>query len=688
MSVPDKYKAIGDFREYYSGARVAPYLTIFIGGNHEASNHLFELYYGGWVAPNIYYMGAANVIRCGPLRISGLSGIWKGFDYRKPHFERLPYNEDDLKSLYHVRELDVRKLLQIQTQVDVGISHDWPRAIERSGNFQKLFSQKRGFEEDSDKGKLGSLAAKYVLDRHRPSHWLSAHLHCKFTAVTEHGEYISPVSTNRARQPVPDAQNQEAQPSDAVKEEVTKPVEQEPEVQPSQPEQSSPQSQASSEPSRLSAWHDFHAVAAKSEAADNAQFMRDIIARQEEAEKTGVKPKADFNYNVTWKKVGVDEESFSRRVTAVENIADVKEAENAQTGVTKEYVNPATEMGPSSDKAVPAVTKDQSQAMNTTVVPKKDRPTEDVAVGEVKNEDEIDLDSDSDSNNGVPVESELNDDSNTTTAQFAQTTLSTDAPVPETEKATNEVSEDLRNQLPASFTAPKPHTEAPIIDPEFPAAIGNKRTQFIALDKCLPRREFLQLMEIPAISEPGEEPEQRPFQLKYDKEWLAITRAFKDDLVLGGDPNSTVPPNKGDGYYKPIVAKELEWIEENVVKQGRMTIPENFEITAEPYHPGEPILTDVMPNEISNPQTSQFCELIGIENKFDISMEERKARMDAGPRPCNPRFSYRGRGGRGGRGGRRGGGGGGGGWNNNGGGRGRGWGRGGRGGQGRGGGPA
>jgi len=42
---------------YYSGEKKAPVLTIFIGGNHEASNYLQELPYGGWVAPNIYYLG-------------------------------------------------------------------------------------------------------------------------------------------------------------------------------------------------------------------------------------------------------------------------------------------------------------------------------------------------------------------------------------------------------------------------------------------------------------------------------------------------------------------------------------------------------------------------------------------------------------------------------------------------------
>ncbi len=40
MACPDKYKKIGDFHEYYSGKKVAPLLTIFIGGNYEASNYL------------------------------------------------------------------------------------------------------------------------------------------------------------------------------------------------------------------------------------------------------------------------------------------------------------------------------------------------------------------------------------------------------------------------------------------------------------------------------------------------------------------------------------------------------------------------------------------------------------------------------------------------------------------------
>lgn len=186
MAVPAKYREIGDFHEYYSGARTAPYLTIFVGGNHEASNHLWELYYGGWVAPNIYYMGAANVLGFGPLRIAGMSGIWKGYDYRKPHFERIPYSFTDLKTVYHTREMDVRKLLQLRSQIDIAISHDWPKSIEWVGDHKQLFKAKPYFQEDARNGQLGSPAARYVLDWLRPRYWFSAHLHVKYSAFLEH----------------------------------------------------------------------------------------------------------------------------------------------------------------------------------------------------------------------------------------------------------------------------------------------------------------------------------------------------------------------------------------------------------------------------------------------------------------------------------------------------------------------
>lgn len=43
MVCPDKYKSMGSFYRYYTGQAHPPCPVIFVGGNHEASNYLWEL---------------------------------------------------------------------------------------------------------------------------------------------------------------------------------------------------------------------------------------------------------------------------------------------------------------------------------------------------------------------------------------------------------------------------------------------------------------------------------------------------------------------------------------------------------------------------------------------------------------------------------------------------------------------
>ncbi|XP_023230512.1 lariat debranching enzyme-like [Centruroides sculpturatus] len=186
MAVPNAYKKMNTFYKYYSGEKTAPILTIFIGGNHEASNYLSELPFGGWVCPNIYYLGYANVINIGNLRIGGLSGIYKGHDYLKGRFEYPPYDESTKRSIYHIRNIDVFRLKQISEPIDIFISHDWPRGIYHYGNKNALLKQKSFFRDEIEKNTLGSRPAEELLHKLKPKYWFAAHLHCKFAAVVQH----------------------------------------------------------------------------------------------------------------------------------------------------------------------------------------------------------------------------------------------------------------------------------------------------------------------------------------------------------------------------------------------------------------------------------------------------------------------------------------------------------------------
>lgn len=188
MAVSDKYKDMRTFYKYYSGEKVAPVLTIFIGGNHEASNYLQELPYGGWVAPNIYYLGYASVITIGGIRIAGLSGIYKSHHWMQGHYEKPPYTENTIRSVYHIRNLEIFRLKQLTGNIDIFLSHDWPSGITRYGDENVLLKEKPFFRNDIKNNMLGSPPSMELLEHHYPSYWFSAHLHCKFAALVPEKE--------------------------------------------------------------------------------------------------------------------------------------------------------------------------------------------------------------------------------------------------------------------------------------------------------------------------------------------------------------------------------------------------------------------------------------------------------------------------------------------------------------------
>ncbi|CAN7992668.1 unnamed protein product [Ixodes hexagonus] len=186
MAVPKKYQEMKDFHKYYSGEKRAPLLTIVIGGNHEASNYLAELAYGGWLCENIYYMGYAGVVNVNGVRIAGISGIYKGHDYMKGHFEVPPYNESTKRSVYHLRNVEIFRLKQLREPLDIVVSHDWPRGVYNHGDKEGLLRRKKFFRAEVETNRLGCRPTEELLEQLKPRFWFAAHLHCKFAALVQH----------------------------------------------------------------------------------------------------------------------------------------------------------------------------------------------------------------------------------------------------------------------------------------------------------------------------------------------------------------------------------------------------------------------------------------------------------------------------------------------------------------------
>jgi lariat debranching enzyme len=577
---------MGDYHEYYSGQRLAPYLTIFCGGNHEASNHLFELYYGGWIAHNIYYLGAANVVRFRGLRISGMSGIWKGYDYRKTHYERIPYRPEDLHSVFHVRELDIRKLLQIRTQIDICLSHDWPRLVENFGDFKRLFRKKKDFEEDSKHGKLGNPAAREVMDRLRPFYWFAAHLHVEFAATVPHDNVKTKAIEPSKGMPAVWAV------------EVASPV-------------AAPIAAPVAAPVALPAPKPSAAVGVSSEnsrpVASGGPAPNPMIAAYENKSLSFLNNEADRL--AAWgtfqeDDIKVREQQFAE---ASQHMSDERRSSNVD--VTWKHM---------------ASGKSAGQQDSLVYANKR-----------VKNDDEIDLDSEDDSPREDKACKPTSFETDGQSAIEATTTATRNiclesgadgaddwAPSSQDPKMSlvdQAVSDSLRTKLPAAFA--RPPAKAARQPMSHPAAIHNKLTKFLALDKPNNHDPFFKLLSIP-VSNRENVNVSEPDRLQYDKEWLAITRVFAGDLVLG-DKNAKVPDDLGEDEYLPLIQKEEEWVEENLVKKGLMNIPYNFTRSAPRSTPAGDIQHPAMPMEFPNLQTAEFCELLQIENKFFLNDEQR-----------------------------------------------------------------
>lgn len=143
-----------------------------------------------------------------------------------------------------------------------------------------------------------------------------------------------------------------------------------------------------------------------------------------------------------------------------------------------------------------------------------------------------------------------------------------------------------------------------------------KSTKFLALDKCLPHRDFLQVIEVE--HEPGASD-----CLEYDVEWLSVLRATNELTNVTGRLWN-MPENNGLHARWDYSATEESMKEVLERLNHDLKVPCNFSLTAACYDPGKPQAQVQLMHRI-NPQTTEFCAQLGIT---DINVRLQNAKEE------------------------------------------------------------
>lgn len=185
FAAPLKYRKMGTFHKIYNGEIKVPVLTIVIGGNHESSDFLYLLPFGGWLAENVFYAGRASSLKFGDLSITSISGLYKPEDYFKCVYEKYPIRDSsDIHTVYHLRAFSDFQILGLKS-TDIMVSHDWPSTIPMNYGGTYLERRRRDLIKSDKEGTFGLLKGMDIIRKLKPSSWFASHHHITFTADVE-----------------------------------------------------------------------------------------------------------------------------------------------------------------------------------------------------------------------------------------------------------------------------------------------------------------------------------------------------------------------------------------------------------------------------------------------------------------------------------------------------------------------
>jgi len=144
---------------------------------------------------------------------------------------------------------------------------------------------------------------------------------------------------------------------------------------------------------------------------------------------------------------------------------------------------------------------------------------------------------------------------------------------------------------------------------------GHAKTKFLALDKCLPRRQFLQVLDIPTPSAFNTNSDKLN-RLCLDPEWLCILKST-DHLLNLTPATCYMPSKKGSDEERHDFSPSEQEIEDIFEEfGGDLKIPENFEPTVEAFDPQLASYGNKNSQPVFqvNPQTTLMCAMLGIRD--------------------------------------------------------------------------
>jgi lariat debranching enzyme len=144
--------------------------------------------------------------------------------------------------------------------------------------------------------------------------------------------------------------------------------------------------------------------------------------------------------------------------------------------------------------------------------------------------------------------------------------------------------------------------------------LTEQMTKFLALDKCLPRRQYLSVINLPKPS--GKE----AARLEYDPEWLAIVRKT-NHLTFVGKRRVQVPSET-----TRLSNDDIDWVVRRITEQhGDLTIPENFCQTV-PIYSHSMFSGRYTPFPLmGNPQTDNLLSILGLTHSITVPFDSSQA---------------------------------------------------------------